>query len=178
MRKLIYYVAITIDGFIAHEDGSWDGFSMEGEHVEDFFKSYDWFDTVLMGRNTYEAGVKQGVTNPYPSMRQYVFSQTMAASPDDNVELVSDGAIDVVKQLKDTAGKPIWLCGGSNLATQFMAARLIDEVILKLSPVVFGAGIPLFSKPMTPAALELTQTKRYDSGVTRLHYRVASQRSA
>jgi dihydrofolate reductase len=66
MRALRYYLACTADGFIAHADGSFDGFLLEGEHVADFLESYKWFDTVLMGRKTYEVGLREGKTNPYP----------------------------------------------------------------------------------------------------------------
>jgi dihydrofolate reductase len=50
MRKLRYYVACSVDGFIAHEDGTWDGFLPEGEHVADYLASLERFDAVLMGR--------------------------------------------------------------------------------------------------------------------------------
>jgi dihydrofolate reductase len=57
MRKLKYYVACSVDGFIAHTDGSFDGFLPEGQHVQGFLDSYKWFDVVLMGRKTYDNGV-------------------------------------------------------------------------------------------------------------------------
>ena len=84
---------MTQDGFIAHKDGSFDGFAWDGEPVADFFASYDWFDIVLMGRKTYEVGLREGKTNPYPTMRQFVFSHTMKENPDDNVTLVSEEAV-------------------------------------------------------------------------------------
>lgn len=99
MRKLKYYVACTVDGFIAREDGSFDCFPMAGEHFADLFDSFPetfpahfqeaqgiraenkQFDAVLMGRKTYEVGLNVGVTNPYPTLKQYVFSRAMKASP-------------------------------------------------------------------------------------------------
>jgi len=173
MRKLKYYVASTVDGFIGHEDGSVGGFLEHGEHVSDYLESLKaWFDVVLMGRKTYEFGFQYGVTNPYPWMKQYVISRSMKSSPDENVELVSDNVLELVKRLKGEPGKGIYLCGGAELATMLFEEKLIDEVILKLNPVLFGSGISLLSKNIPPIALELADSKIYGNGVLLLHYRV------
>lgn len=172
MRKLKYCVACTVDGFIAHQDGSLDGFLFEGEHVADYLESFKGFDVVLMGRKTYEVGLKQGVTNPYPTMKQYVVSRTLKASPDENIELVSENVVELVRKLKDETGKDIYLCGGADLATMLFAEHLIDEVILKLNPVLFGSGIPLFLTDIKQTNLELTSSKSYSNGVVLLHYQV------
>jgi dihydrofolate reductase len=176
MRELKYYVAVTADGFMAHEDGSFDGFPWDDEVVNDFFASYEWFDTVLMGRKTYEVGLAEGKTSPYPMMEQLVFSRTMGESPDENVRLVSEGAIEVVRELKNTPGKDIWLCGGADHAAKLFNAGLVDGLILKLNPVLFGSGIPLFRDVVRQTDLELTDSKIYGSGVVVLHYRVKPQR--
>jgi dihydrofolate reductase len=172
MRNLVYYVASTIDGFIAHADGTLGGFLMEGEHVDAFTKSLDRFDAVFMGRATYELGRQLGVANPYASLKRYVFSRTLEVSPDPAVELVSLNAADVVRSLKVEHGKDIWLCGGANLASGLFADRLIDEVILKVNPVVFGAGISLFSGLIGQAALELVHHEVFSNGVVLLRYHV------
>lgn len=173
MRKLSYYVATTVDGFIAHEDSSVGGFLYDGEHVTDYLQSLkDWFDVVLMGRKTYEFGFQYGVTNPYPWLKQYVFSRTMKESPDANVELFSDNILDLVKKLKSEPGKGIYLCGGTNLATLLFAKNLIDEVILKVNPVLFGSGLPLFSGIGRNIELKLTSSRIYDNGVLLLRYDV------
>ncbi len=173
MRKLKYYVAVSVDNFIAHEDGSWDGFLAEGEHVTDYLESLKtWFDVVLMGRKTYEVGLKLGVTNPYPYLKQYVFSRTMKESPDENVQLVSENIVELVRELKNETGKDIYLCGGADLATTLFAENLIDEIILKLSPVLLGSGIPLFCAVIKQTDLELTDSHIYGNGVVLLHYRV------
>ncbi|TAG96150.1 MAG: dihydrofolate reductase [Oscillatoriales cyanobacterium] len=188
MRKLKYYVACTVDGFIAREDGSFDCFPMSGEHFADLFEFFPetWtahvqkalgirpenkqFDAVLMGRKTYEIGLNVGVTNPYPTLKQYVFSRTLKASPDQNVQLVSDDAVGLVRELKQEAGKDIWLCGGGDLAATVVCE--IDEMILKLNPVVIGSGIPVFSRAIEPTNLELTDRKIYSNGFLLLHYRL------
>jgi dihydrofolate reductase len=173
MRKLSYYVATTVDGYIGHEDGSVGGFLESGQHIPDYLESLkEWFDVVLLGRKTYEFGFQYGVTNPYPWLKQYVFSRTMKESPDSNVELVSENIIELVERLKSEPGKGIYLCGGTDLATRLFAEDLIDEVILKVNPVLFGSGLPLFSGIGTNIELELTSSKIYDNGVLLLHYQV------
>lgn len=173
MRKLIYHVASTVDGFIAHEDHTIDGFAAEGDHVTDYLESLkNDYDIVLMGRRTYEFGFQYGVTNPYPWLKQYVFSGTMESSPDKDVELISGDLVDFVTELKKESGKAIYLCGGANLAGTLFAAKLIDEVIIKLNPVVFGTGLSLFSGHIKQTALQLLDSKAYDNSVVLLHYQV------
>ncbi len=190
VRKLIYYVAITVDGFIARDDGSFDCFLSEGEHLADLFNSFpetvpahlrdllgvraenQRFDTVLMGRATYEVGSKIGVTSPYPHLRQYLFSRSLKESPDQAVELVSEDAVAKIRELKQQVGKDIWLCGGGELATQLFPE--IDELILKVNPVVIGSGIPLFRGAVAPTAVELTDSKIYGNGFMLLRYRVVT----
>lgn len=190
MRELVYYVACSVDGFIAHTDGSHSGFSQEPEYLNALFATFpetvpthfrealgieaenQWFDTVLMGRKTYEVGLKEGVTSPYAHMKQYLFSRTLMESPDEAVELVSANAAARVAALKHEPGKGIWLCGGGNLATELFAHNLIDRLILKLNPFLMGSGIPLFSQAIQQTALELVSSQAYENGALLLHYRV------
>ncbi|MEO1636952.1 MAG: dihydrofolate reductase family protein [Cyanobacteria bacterium J06631_9] len=192
MRTLTYYVACSVDGFIAHADGSHDGFSQESEYFSDLFATFPetvpshlrslmnvdaenkWFDTVLMGRKTYEIGLKDGLTSPYSHMKQYLFSHSMGQSPDENVELVADNAIEFVKTLKSESGKGIWLCGGGTLAASLFDHHLIDQLIPKVNPFLMGSGISLFSGVIQQTALELTDRKTCSNGVLLLHYSVKS----
>jgi dihydrofolate reductase len=187
---MVYYVAATLDGFIAHTDGSYQGFPWDEtygaalaetfpETVPAHLRSAEhrqmpnkWFDVVLMGRKTYEVGLNEGITSPYPTLQQYVFSHTLQASPDPQVTLVSDNAVEVVRALKQGSGKAIWLCGGAELATTLFAADLIDKLIVKLNPVLFGSGIPLFGPAIKQTMLELTEHNSYPSGHVVLHYRM------
>jgi dihydrofolate reductase len=174
MRKLKYHVAVTLDGCIAAPDGTWDKFVKEGPPVDDFLRSLENYDTVLMGRNTYEVGVKMGITNPYPTMKQYVFSRTMTVSPDPNVQLVRENANEVIRELKagDDNGKDIWLCGAGDFASSLFDAELIDELIVKLNPRLFGVGIRVVNGLERPLALELFDSKIYNDSMLLLHYRV------
>lgn len=193
MRELTYYVACSVDGFIANTNDSLNGFSQDSEYLEDLFISFPetvpshfrevmnikaenkWFDVVLMGRKTYEVGLRDGVTSPYSHLRQYLFSRTISESPDENVELVSDNVVEFVTNLKGEVGKGIWLCGGATLATTLFANKLIDRLILKINPFLMGSGIPLFSGVIQQTALELTSSKIYENGVLVLHYAVKNE---
>jgi dihydrofolate reductase len=176
MRKIIYHVASTVDGFIAAEDGSYDCFRFkpEDEHITDYLASlHSSYDTILMGRGTYDPALKVGVTDPYPHLETYVFSRSLKQSPHPKVKLVSEDALGVVRRLKEREGKSIYLCGGGEFASVLFAEGLIDEVLLKLNPVLLGAGIPL--SPRLPGAthLQLLSTKVYSTGVLLLRYVVS-----
>jgi dihydrofolate reductase len=190
VRKLVYYVACSVDGFIARPDGSIDFALSHGEHFADMIARYpeafpghlrgvlgvtaanQAFDTVLMGRATYEAGLAIGVTNPYPHLKQYLFSRTIERSPDPNVELVRTDPASRVRALKGKPGMDIWLCGGSKLAGAVLSE--IDELILKINPVLIGSGIPLVSGGLTDTALTLMDTQRYANGFMLMRYSTKS----
>ena len=192
MRDLVYYIATSLDGFIARDDGSFDDFPWDDEFVAALFATYpetlpapfhpnplspaenQRFDAVLMGRKTYDVGFQQGLTSPYPSLNQYVFSHSMGSRPDPDVVLVTGDAVDEVTALKSEDGRSIWLCGGSVLATSLFEADLIDEVIIKLNPVLFGSGVPLLSRRIDTASLSLLESQSYASGHMVLSYTVKS----
>lgn len=190
MREIIYYVASTVDGFIAHQDGSFTGFPWDdrfGAELRARFpetfpahlggpagrgEANRSFDAVLMGRRTYEVGLRERITNPYPSLAQYVFSRTLERSPDPQVTVTDEDPVDVARVLKAQPGKAIWLCGGGELASTLFAAGLVDRLILKLNPVVFGAGIPLLGSASAQRVLTLSESQVYPSGHALLYYRV------
>lgn len=171
VRKLQYLVAASLDGQICRQDGSFDCFPTEGGHVADYLETLKSFDAVLMGRKTYEVGLKEGVTDPYPWMESYVFSRSMKQSPNARLQIVSENPVGFVEDLKKRPGRDIYLCGGADLAATLFAANLIDEIVVKLNPLLIGSGIPLFARIGEPADLELFDIKRYESGVVLLSYR-------
>jgi dihydrofolate reductase len=161
MRKLVYYVASSIDGFIADEHGAFDAFPMSETYLQqlaadlpetlpahvraalDINASPVRFDTVLMGRATYEPALHAGIISPYAPLRQYVFSRSVPPSTDPAVTVFNGDPVPLVQRLKaEDTNFDIWLCGGGDLATQLV--NEIDELLIKLNPVILGRGVPLF----------------------------------
>ena len=175
-RKLIYHVAISIDGFIAAENDSIELFPTEGDHIPDYIESLTKYDTSIMGRRTYEFGYKYGMKpgdNPYPHMNTYVYSTKLRfEKQDNNLKIIRANIIQHVRLLKRQEGSSIYLCGGGVLASYLMDQGLIDEIHLKCSPFVMGSGIPMFNGLLEGVRLERFHIKSYNNGVILLHYRV------
>lgn len=176
-RTLTYYIATTLDGFIAHTDESHAGFLSDGHHITEYLHSLRDFDTVLMGRRTFEIGYAYGapVMQPSPTyahMMQYVFSRTMPDSTHPRLSIVRDDPVPFTRDLKSQTGGAIYLCGGGQLARALVTAGLVDDLIIKVNPVLFGQGIPLFSPFDQTIPLHLLDTKVYAHGVVFLRYHV------
>ena len=184
MRKVKYFVANTLDGFIARADGSVDWLFMDGTDygMSEFFKS---IDAVLLGRKTYEFALSH---SPQPKsksrkakgkrssaeagMKSYVFSRTMKNAPDEGVEIISENAGEFVRSLKLKAGKDIWLMGGGSLARSLLAEGVVDEIGLNIHPILLGSGIQLFPEIGKQLDLELTDCKAHKNGCVQLAYQV------
>lgn len=156
MRTLTYYVGVTLDGFIAAPDGSADFFPVDPELLGVLAAEYPEtlptqareqlgvtaagtrFDTVIMGRATYEPALQAGIVSPYAHLRQYVVSGSLRADP--AVEVAAD-PVALVRRLKQEPGRGLWLAGGGRLAGSVLAE--IDELVVKRYPLVLGAGIPM-----------------------------------
>ncbi|MET9605607.1 dihydrofolate reductase family protein [Streptomyces sp. NPDC006512] len=176
MRKLTYFIATTVDGFIGAPDGDADFLyaHLDPEFIAHLTAEYPEtvsaagraqlgiedaapkrFDAVLMGRGTYEPGLKAGLASPYGHMReQYVVSRSLAEAPDPQVRLISGDVVAKVREMKAQDGLGIWLCGGADLAGQL--ADEIDEYIVKTYPVVVGTGMPMSRAGFGVRPLELT----------------------
>ena len=178
-RKVVYYVATSVDHYIAHKDETIDGFATEGHHISDYVTSLRDYDTVLMGRRTYEWGYQFGVQPGQPApmyghMMQYVFSQSMPDYEHEQLRVVRNDPAEFTRRLKAEEGGTIYLCGGGQLAGYLLDHGLVDECILKVNPVIFGCGIPVFGDFKRTTALSLLDAKVYNNGVLFLRYAVAS----
>lgn len=175
MRKIIAYIAISADGFIARPDGNvgWlDRPTTAGDYgIGAFYKS---IDTVVMGRRTYDIALKLGQKS-YPGKRNYIFSRTRRASRTPDVEFVRGDIKDFARGLRGTKGKNIWLVGGAELIGAFLDACEIDEFVIHVIPVFIGEGIPLINPRHRHAPLSLVDCKSYPDGVVQLQYSVIQQ---
>ncbi|APB00536.1 dihydrofolate reductase family protein [Nocardia seriolae] len=189
MRKLTYFVSATIDGFIATDAGSVDFFPVGGDHGPAIIAQYPEtlptkvrqvlgvdkpcqnFDTVIMGRKTHDFGVRTGTSSPYAHLRQFVVSTTLPENPAPDVELISADPLERVRELKREKGLGIWLCGGGELAQTLMPE--IDQVFLKLYPIVLGHGRPLFgtgARLPEPTRFRVITSRVFEDGVAFIKY--------
>ncbi|GAB4239696.1 MAG: dihydrofolate reductase family protein [Ekhidna sp.] len=167
MRNIVYYVATSLDGYIAGEEGDISMFAHEGDLVDQYLYDLESFDTVIMGRNTYEFGYRYGLKpgDPaYAHMEHFIFSDSLKlASSHDQVNVVSKD-LDKVRELKQEVGSDIYLCGGGMFAGWLLENELIDIIKLKVNPVVIGGGVKLFGDYPVSREMEVTSSRPYDNG--------------
>jgi dihydrofolate reductase len=169
-KRLRYQVAASLDGFIAGPDGSYDWIVMDP--AIDFGALYGEFDTAVMGRKTYEAGLAMGGSIAMPGIEIVVFSRTLPASAKKGLRIVNDDPATVVAELKKQKGRDIWLFGGGELFRTLLDAKMVDTVELAVMPVLLGDGIPVLP-PGDTVKLTLTDVKRLPaSGIVVLAYTV------
>lgn len=174
MREVILYIALSLDGYIADENGDvgWLGGSDEEyESDEGYERFQQTVDTVVMGYNTYHQIVTELSPDkwPYPQLESYIFTHRKTAD-DRNIHFVDQPVAQWLKLLKNRPGKNIWICGGAQLVKQCMEAKLIDRYHLTIIPVILGNGIPLFPPGTRPAQLELVSLQA-ENGATQCIYR-------
>jgi len=170
MRRVQYSVAMSLDGYIADPNGGYDWIVIDPEI--DFEAMFKDFDTVLMGRKSYDAAVQHGGYG-MPGKKTYVFSRTLRQqdSPD---ATVSDDVRKTVTALKQEQGKDIWLFGGGELFRSMLDLGLVDAIEVAVIPVLLGSGLPMLPSPATRAKLKLTQERLYQkTGTLLLTYDVS-----
>ncbi len=172
MRKVVFGGANSLDNYIARKDDAVDWILM-GDEAAAFLAGY-WkrFDTIVMGRKTYEVGLRMGQSGPYPGMTTVVFSRMLDPKSNDKVQIISEDAADFVRKLKSEAGKDICVMGGGVLARSLFEAGLIDEIGFNIHPVLLGSGIPLFHEMDHQIDLELIECKPFKNGSVMVSYRV------
>lgn len=176
--RIKLYIATSLDGFIAREDGSIDWLTeYENNSETDYGYSefYSSIGTVLMGRKTYEQALEFGEW-PYREKKTYVFTQQKKPlHHGKNVEFISGNIAEFVSLLKESTDRDIWLVGGSQLIKVFLKENLVQDLIVFVVPVILGGGIPLFDHIGKEIKLKTGRIKKYENGLMRLEYKVQEQ---
>jgi len=138
LRKVILNLAVSLDGFIEGPNGEFDWcFTDQDYGMKAFMKR---IDAVFMGRKSYEVVKKMGGENPYPKLKNYVFSRTLNHVDAGSI-LVNGDLEQEVKAIMHQRGKDIWLFGGASLVTSFVNANLVDELWLAVHPLLLGGAL-------------------------------------
>lgn len=170
MRRVLYRVATSLDGYIAgpHGEIEW----IVHDPAVDFGKVYQSVDTVLLGRRTYELTRQPGAPAWPKGWQIYVFSRTLRPEEHPGVTVVGADAGARVASLRAAPGRDIWLFGGGSLFRSLLEAKQVDLVEVAVTPVLLGDGIPLLGAgaPLTRLALEHVQS--YPTGLLGLRYRI------
>jgi len=175
MRKVVYYVACSIDGFIAGPDKDISGFVRQGNGIDKYRNDLLQFDTVIMGKNTYEFGYRFGLQPgqpAYPHMKHYIFSTGLVFK--DHVPGVHVRKIDIkeIIKIRTEPGTDIYLCGGGQFAGWLLDNRQIDILKIKLNPFVLGQGVKMFGNSGSSFQTKLIDTATYDHGLQITDYKI------
>ena len=168
MRRIRYQVACSLDGYIADMDGK-TGWIVDEPGI-DFGALFDQFDTLLMGRLTYEGLV--GEADGFWGKTAVVFSHTLRQEDHPQVTVVSHDAQARLQQMRSLPGKDIWLFGGGKLFQSLLALGCVDTVEPAIIPVLLGGGRPLLPTPAVKHMLSLTSQRVFPSGIVWLEYTV------
>ena len=175
MSEIVYYVASSLDGYIATTDGGVEWLPAIESTGEDYgyYEFYASIDALLMGSRTYEQILRYAHW-PYPGKPCWVFSRRHLQVAHTEVILTSQSPRDIVVELHTRRLHRVWLVGGGELAASFRAHGLIDEYVIGVIPTILGAGIPLFASPGPGEQLKLVECKAFPKGEVLLRYLRAS----
>lgn len=189
VRDLVYYLATSLDGYIAAPDGDFSAFPQDPVTLKTLFDRYPEtcpaharaalgvdgparrFDTVIMGYRTYEPALTVGLPGgAYPHLNQIVVThRPLPKAP--NLTAISGDVSEHIAHLKTLPGRDIWLCGGADVAAQLI--EHIDELQLKVNPIALGTGIPVLPFDGKPHSFQLAECEQQPGEVLLLTYRAS-----
>lgn len=171
-RKVILYIAQSLDGYIARKDGNLDWlYNVESEGDAGFAEFYKTISTVVMGRGTYDHLMTMVDEFPHKDRECFVFSRGERA-PLDYLTYTNDDVSSLISRLQERQGSDIWLVGGGELVADFLDADLVDEMIISYAPVIIGEGIPMYPRVIKETKFKLLEQKTYGQFV-QVHYEIS-----
>ncbi len=170
MRRIRYCVAASLDGYIAGPKGEYDWIIPDPE--VNFAELWAQFDTLLMGRRTYEVAVSRLGEKDFQGMKVVVVSRTIEPAGHPGITIISELNRSWVEELRARNGKDIWLMGGGELFRAFLEMGEVATVEVSVMPVLLGGGVKLLPSSAECAKLKLSAQKIYHSGIVSLVYEV------
>lgn len=174
MSKIKLYIATSLDGYIAREDGSLDWLeNLPNPDNTDhgYSEFYSGIDTVIMGRKTYEEILGFDVDWPYGNSLSYVVTKDKNFEiKTEKTEIVNSIDREFIQNLKKQSKEDIWIVGGGKLIARFLELNAIDEMILCMIPVILGRGIPLFPYGSSETTFRFVKSDTYNTGIVNLFY--------
>lgn len=173
MKKIILYIATSLNSKIAKIDGSvhWLEEIPNPDKLDYGYVAFnETIDTTLQGYSTYAQVIGWDIPFPYTATKNYVLTRKQEIENTEHVAFIKEDHLDFIKKLKAGAGKDIWLIGGGQINTMLLNAGLIDEIRVFVMPIVLSDGIELFELLPKETALTLIDSKTYPTGVVELRY--------
>lgn len=178
MRKVVLSVGISLDQYVARKDGSVDWLSMDWDY--DWMEFFGTIDTILMGRKSWDKTIEMSggkKENPYKGTNVFVFSHSLKDAGVEGVEIISDGIMRFVEDLKSKDGKDIWLFGGGELTRSFLNENLVDEIYLGITPILLGSGLQIFPElereiPLRLISCNTCKSTKDDNAMIDLRYEI------
>lgn len=170
-RKVFIFIATSLDGYIAREDGNIDWLSIADSPGEDYgySKIDEDTDTIIMGRKTYDKVCE--FTDDFPIKNKSVYIVSHIEKPSEkNIVFSTMDPCNLVRKLKSQTGKSIYVDGGAQVIQELMKQDLIDEFIISILPVFIGSGISLFGNSGKQKMLKLKYSHSFDSGLVQMAY--------
>jgi len=174
MQRITYYVAMSLDDYIAGPDEDISGFIQSGPGVDRYFQDLQQFQTVIMGRKTYEFGYRFGLkpgAAPYPWAKNIVFSSSLHFDEESDVETTTL-SVENIERIKKESDTDIYLCGGGDLANWLLEEKQIDMLKVKLNPLILGQGTKLFGKNEDQYRCDLVDREGFSDGLQILNYNI------
>ena len=161
-RKLVLFIAQSLDGYIAREDESLDWLlKYEGSGDNGYSAFYETVGTILLGRRTYEWILKKVQSEfPYQGKECYVFSRSLSGRTN-SVTFVNQDIASFTASLKAQPGQDIWIVGGAQVLNPLLRDNLVDEFVIHIAPIILGGGIPLFKAGTRETSLDLVKVTQY-----------------